>query len=364
MSQVASPNRSVPPLKKLMFAAIPALLLLTAAEVTARLFPQLTGRDPVRLERAHRTITTGESPFFVPSPHTVFRLRPRKGQVNSLGFVGEELVREKEPGVIRIACLGASTTQGGNLFGRRGSYPFLLEQILTREGYSVEVMNFGVSNWTSAESLVNYVLNVQDYSPDIVIIHHGVNDVPPRLYPNYRSDFSHYRVPYQALELSWIERTLLSWSRLYLALRMPKYEKLDITAHTVLSGVQVRSLPAPGTEYGFRRNVATIGELAVLRKAKVAIMTMPFSRTSNWKPFHLGIEEHNEICRELCRERGYALIDLATLVDEHRELAEKQFRDLVHVKAKGNFVKARLAADALIEAGCLTPETSGAKKAE
>ncbi len=355
---VTPPTRPPLPLrKKLLFSLIPVVLMLLLAEGVVRLFPAVTGRDPKRLEQAHQMITTGESPFFAPSPHTIFRLRPGT-VINSLGFVGDEFVREKPDGVVRIACIGGSTTQGGNQFGPRGSYPFLLQSILQREGHSVQVYNYGVSNWTSAESLVNFVLNVQDVAPDIVVIHHGVNDVAPRLYPDYRSDFSHYRVPYRALDISWLERTLLSWSRLYLALRMGKYEDLDITAHTVRTVPLARRLlePPPGTEYGFRRNLETIGDLTTLRGGHVALITMPFSlggESASWKGFHQGIREHNAIARELCQDRAWALVDLEELVDQNRRLAEGQFLDLVHVKAKANFLKARLTADALLRAGWL-----------
>ena len=46
-------------------------------------------------------------------------------------------------------------------------------------------MNVGITGWTTAETLVNYFLVVQDLSPDIVLIHEAVNDAEPRVGPAF-----------------------------------------------------------------------------------------------------------------------------------------------------------------------------------
>ncbi len=340
--------------KKLIFSLVPVVLLIGTAELMIRIWPSLLGTTAEQLESARLTVVRGESPAFGPSPHTVFRLRPG-ARNNSQGFVGREFEVAKPEGVLRIACLGGSTTQGGNPQGPRASYPFYLERLLQAQGQAVEVYNYGVSNWTTAETLVNYVLNVQDTQPDIVIVHHAINDVSPRIFPGFRSDYAHYRVPYHRLEIPWLERALLRVSDLYLALRLPEYTGLDITAHTVApvgpGGYQGGDRPPAGTEVTFRRNLETIGLHVTLHGGRFVLMTMPTDpdQSERWPNFANGVLEHNEIMRELCREHGFGLIDMAAQAAEHPDIAARHFRDIVHVTPKGNEAKAKLAAKTLFD---------------
>ncbi|MGH3055102.1 MAG: hypothetical protein ACRDL7_09015, partial [Gaiellaceae bacterium] len=107
---------------------------------------------------------------------------------NNLGFRGRDFSYEKPAGVIRIAALGGSTTADG--------YPERVEDLLNAEATSAaqhfEVLNFGVGFWTSAHSLVNFVLNVVDFRPDYVIIHENWNDAVARYAgASFRHDYSH-----------------------------------------------------------------------------------------------------------------------------------------------------------------------------
>jgi hypothetical protein len=80
--------------------------------------------------------------------------------------------RARTSGVPRVACLGGSTTEGGNPQGRGGSYPPLLEVALEeRTGRDFEVLNAGISSWTTNEMLVAWFLTIQDFQPDLVVLH-------------------------------------------------------------------------------------------------------------------------------------------------------------------------------------------------
>lgn len=102
-------------------------------------------------------------------------------QHNSLGFRGAEFRREKTPGEFRIVCLGGSTTYTADVDDYRDSYPSQLETQLHGLGYTnVSVINAGFPGWSSTESLINFQVRVLDLSPDLVVVYHGINDVPPR----------------------------------------------------------------------------------------------------------------------------------------------------------------------------------------
>jgi hypothetical protein len=93
-----------------------------------------------------------------------------------------DVIVPKPKGLIRINCLGASTT--GNYINYKGknySYPIELENILLSRfpGLSIEVNNYGQGGYTSAEILIEFLLNVIYTEPDMVVIYHAYNDLAP-----------------------------------------------------------------------------------------------------------------------------------------------------------------------------------------
>ena len=52
---------------------------------------------------------------------------------------------------------------------------------------------------------------------DVVVIQHALNDVWPRLWPDYKVDYSHYRTPYKEIEFTGLNRMLLRISHLWCA---------------------------------------------------------------------------------------------------------------------------------------------------
>lgn len=102
-----------------------------------------------------------------------------------------ELVAQKA--IIKVACIGDSVTAGYLLTDAANeSYPSQL-QILMGEKY--EVKNFGYSGATLLRKGSTPYANTKQcadaiaYSPDIAIIHLGLNDTDPKNWPNYKEEF-------------------------------------------------------------------------------------------------------------------------------------------------------------------------------
>jgi len=318
-----------------------------------------TARDPAlaeRLERFRAYAVSGRHRMYDPHPYTGYQRRRPPGEVT---FYGDAIPRERTPGVARVACLGGSTTEGG-----QGSYPFHLKRLLEeRLGRRVEVMNWGVSGWTTAETLVNWVLNAQDYAPDVVVVHHAANDMRARLQPGYRSDYAHYRRPWQDLEFSWLEKLLIEHSDWAAERALARGGASTIGDRvnfplTDRSRLELEALP-PATTAAFRRNVASLCTLAAEGGAGVVLLTMPCAPAA-WAelPVHerlnrRTIDEHNRILRELAAEHGARLADSARWVEEHGREAAGWFKDTVHLKPAGNLHKARLVAGEIGGAGWL-----------
>jgi len=98
-------------------------------------------------------------------------------RINSLGFRGEEFAARKPAGTVRILCLGGSTTFWG--YSDAETYPALLQKRLREAaaGRPLEVLNLGVSGYTSAMSAERFHRQYRAFSPDLVVVFHGVNDI-------------------------------------------------------------------------------------------------------------------------------------------------------------------------------------------
>lgn len=345
--------------RKLVFAAITIALFCLLIEVGFRIaYPRLGG-DIDRLEAYQDFVVDREVRYYRPHPYAVFTFNPAAADINSRGFPGEEPPAIPKPaGTLRIACLGGSTTASGNHRGHRGSYPFFLERELEAKlEQPVEVMNFGVNAWTTAESLVNFVLNVRDYEPDIVIIHHAANDGGPRLFPGYRSDFSHYRKTWEIPEKHPLDRALTRLSLLWSWLRSRDHFKtIDVTyavnRRLEPGGSRIRNGSFPeGTEVGFLRNVRTIIELQRLDGGRTLLATMPCDHRGAHPNdgISLAVREHNELLRRLAEGQGALLVDLHEKMPVSDPRVAENLIDRIHLEPEGNRLKARHLAEAIVD---------------
>lgn len=331
---------------------------LVGLELGFRALERPLALDRERLARFRDFVRSGgETAQYVAHPYVVYMRNPADPHVNALGFLDREFSRQKPAGALRIACLGSSTTEGGNSAHREGSYPYFLARILEeRSGRTVETLNFGMAGWTTAEMLVNYFLVVQDFSPDLVLIHEAVNDVEPRAWPGFASDYSHYRQPWQDVRFSRAYRLLVQVSDAFAAAQMRRTEAFGLGA-AVNRPVEGRyrfdgaNLP-PETAAPFRRNVRTIAEHVRLRGGQPVLITMPYDaeRAQDLAPFRAGLDEHNALLRELARDEGFLLVDLDALARRQPDGLHARFLDLVHMTPEGNRFKAEAIAEALLAA--------------
>jgi sialate O-acetylesterase len=113
-----------------------------------------------------------------------------------------ELAAQKS--ILKIACIGDSVTAGYLLPDAvNESYPSQLQILM---GKKYEVKNFGHSGATLLKKGHKPYYKTKEYadaiaySPDIAIIHLGLNDTDPRNWPNYKEEFD--------ADYSWLIDTL------------------------------------------------------------------------------------------------------------------------------------------------------------
>jgi len=183
----------------------------------------------------------GKDLFFAWDPHTAVAPRPgAQGlwhaseydvfvHINSQGLRDREHALQKPPNTFRIAVLGDSYTEALQVPMEK-DYSSVLERELTGcpslQGKSVEVMNFGVNSFTTAQELLRLRERVWPYSPDLVIL---AFDTGNNVYKNSRAlqkdpsrpyfverdgklvlDDAFVRVP--GAQARWLWNYLSSWS--------------------------------------------------------------------------------------------------------------------------------------------------------
>ncbi|MFT5285003.1 MAG: lysophospholipase L1-like esterase [Planctomycetota bacterium] len=228
-----------------------------------------------------------------------------------------------------------------------------------RSDQKVEVMNWGVSGWTTMESMLNFFVNVQDWQPDLVLVHHATNDVLPRMYPEYRSDYAHFRHPWVQLDLPEWQRWLIGASQLYGRIQMEGVPtNIQSRVGFPLKDYSIAksgALPVEST-FAYERNLRTLIEYTRSQGTHTALLTMPYNPNKQFQTGpvfstnHRGTLEHNQLVRKLTESSDCLLIDLAEGFAEDTANSAQFFRDGVHLEPGGHKLKAKLVADALIAA--------------
>jgi lysophospholipase L1-like esterase len=104
--------------------------------------------------------------------------------MNSEGYRTHEFAVPKPKGLVRIACIGGSTTVAGRTNDE--TYPAFLERKLRARfpGLALEVLNLGVSSVTT-EYWRGRLDRVFGYEPDILVQYQAINDIAWRHFPKY-----------------------------------------------------------------------------------------------------------------------------------------------------------------------------------
>jgi len=247
---------------------------------------------------------------------------------NNLGYAGKRVLTiDKPPGKIRVYCIGGSTVeQNDPNQGPDSHWPAKLQDILNKKlGREViETINAGISGYTSAESLSEFVFRGQDLKPDFLLIYHNVNDAWwAQMFEGFKSDYSHGRVA-----KSW---DLSIWSRLptipfwysYLVLRATMAFKFGRKDNGVI--YRIGDPPWKATEHfdskrvePFKRNTRNLIVTARAVGAEPILLNWERDWSFQLKPMYIeGLEDsrikeihlqyllaNNQVLKDLAEEFG------------------------------------------------------------
>lgn len=329
-----------------------------------------------------RTITVGGDAY-----HPYLQNTPQPNDaalhVNRWGFRGDDLDQAKGDNVFRIFFFGGSTVYCGTVPYEQ-THCRVLERRL-REAYPqyhIEVQNLGADWHTTEHDTVKLLFYAQDFSPDLVITFHGINDLVRTFTPDlfgegpYRSDYRHYlgaaanlvtrgrKIPLTITAGHWCSDLRFDQIRIngpegkglggVRTSFVPKAQSVQIT--------EWKSLPA------FERNLRDFVDIVRSKGMRVLLATQPSLYREDLTPeerqllvFPLtnyfggkrpslysmidGMHRFNDATRRLAQQAGVPLVDLEQLMPKTTDY----LYDDVHYTTAGNELIGNALADSIIE---------------
>ena len=348
------------------------VLLAGVLELAARFFAMRSSNPAIHLIiRDYGHLGDDRPQRFEAAPYVNYRLAPGFDQVlapgqrthhNAQGFRAFEDFGPKVPGTLRIVCLGGSTTYGVTVRDDDDTYPERLEDELSLDpvpGWpKVEVFNMGVGGYSSAEIFILLHFYALPLDPDVVLIQCAINDVAPRFYNDFRCDYSHFRTPWNELNVTVLSRLAYrSYFVLWAGWKLGWLEPLTLQSRTQRplpkAAVALENLKKHGPEC-FGRNIDAAIALATAAGAQVWLMTQAYLEHPDFvqpdpearlleQGYRQGQVEHNEVLRALAAARHVGLADLAEAMPPDRSY----FADAIHATPAGNDFKAAYLAQVL-----------------
>lgn len=300
---------------------------------------------------------------------------------NALGFRGKETTWEKPAGVFRILTLGGSSVYGQSESNDAAVWSQRLEDHLAElhGPQRIEVVNGGVSGYTSYEILGQLAFRGVDLAPDLVILYEAVNDMRAALYtaalPEPEHDNTHWRTPWPVDRPSGLERlfehsrSFLVWRRFFtqhwleradlgfFAMRAYDPKSNELYCNRSRGGWPDGKVPERGFQ-NYRRNLESLISIAQTHGAKVflatqALMEWDFGPRECADVQLASFRRILDIEREVAKARGVALGETGAAI----EAADKQafestgqhlFKNDVHPFDGGSDVIAKAVAAELV----------------
>ncbi|MBS4034575.1 MAG: hypothetical protein KGZ85_08930 [Ignavibacterium sp.] len=193
-------------------------------------------------------------------------LSENSSNYNSYLQINPPVVNQIDSSKLNIFCLGGSTTEFKDKNNR--DWPGLLEkELLNKNGFSnVEVYNLGRQWYSTQHILINYILNLREHKPDVIIVMENINDMLHNAdfswlsNGEFRDDYGNFLGPLT---------------------RMIKFGGFSEFLLKTINGLWYQDKPIeietnefPGLK-AFERNLNTIITLAREDDTKVILMTQP-----------------------------------------------------------------------------------------
>jgi lysophospholipase L1-like esterase len=283
----------------------------------------------------------------IPDPELRWKFNPGADfngwPVNRIGFLDREVEPEKVPGTIRVICMGDSCTSQG-IPPYSG---FLHERLQEAPPGDVpwESFNMGVHGYSSAQGLRLFQIRGKALAPDVVTLFYGWNDH----WLGGRPDSNSMGLGMNAPK-AWFYKQLRDLRIFqYMIHKLNPARKLART-HTGL-GLRVPEDEYLWTLTTFIDEIRSIGAVPVLitapRAEKLTPLLVKNGQCKNLDDVTRLHDEYCELTRQVAKETGTALVDLAEVWSDP-ESAHFFSGDGIHFQREGRIRLAEILYDELV----------------
>lgn len=370
--EVANPARQRLTLKRrLTFVAVIYfcfLLFLASIEVATRLMlPHLSSLDlfVVTTQQKAQVADTEHSSIFEGDPLLLWRLKPNLDRAvwdftvvstNAAHLRSEQAgvapPGAKQPGAVRIVCLGDSVTFGFRVpvvwpnnpteFDPNAlPYPMLLEKQLRAANpqRNIEVITMAVPGYTSHQGLAWLRRDIDKLNPDLLIVSFGWNDASLSDVPDREA----IKTNWSSVSVRWLVDHSQAFAHATHWLRKREKSRLQNEASANPSRPK-RPVPRVSQQEHLD-NMLAIEQLARSKGARVIVVAAPYRDHSREAPEADYIRQYRLALGSTMRQRQVPFLEILELTEEAYPSNLGWFGERIHPNHLGH----RLMASELLE---------------
>lgn len=190
---MASSEGRIRPASIFLFSGLFLVAVALAGEALARVYLAFRTVYDVEMTRYSNEVKIASDARTVHEhrPLSAARLMDVDVSINSDGLRDREYPIESS-GAYRMIFLGDSLTFGLGV-RREETFEYLLEERLNQEG-RVEILNFGIGNYNTAQQVALFARKGLKYAPDKVVVFYFINDAEPTPQPSRWGLLGHSRL--------------------------------------------------------------------------------------------------------------------------------------------------------------------------
>ncbi len=345
--------------RKLLFSIVALLVGIAVLEGGVRVWNRVkngrwTVTDPESRAVNHELYVGHTWLGQMPRPGADITAKGRHITINSFGYRGPEFSLEKPEGVVRIACIGGSTTFDVKVTDDSKTWPAQLGTALKQKPDlpPIEVINAATPGYALPRTIIDLELRTLDIKPDWIICYPGVNDVAYADRPSHQFGEAHRAIVEPTPPPPWTTR-LLARSEIYNEIvSRVRYARQIKHGNWFGKPIERSDTPDPRGIEAFERNLTTLIAICRAHGIELALVTVRAAyspdqpREEQERLAHgdlmdhpyLSIEGHyagygavNRLIRQAAKEHGLVLIDQA--IDLPSGAAH--FDDSVHFNDEG-----------------------------
>ena len=236
----------------------------------------------------------------------------------------------KPAGVVRVIAVGGSTTANKRAFAMGGvDFALALERRLNArgDGQRYEVLNAGAESFSTAHVLVNLLLRLFEFQPDVVVCMENINDLSANYYgERVSADYAN-----KYLDAEFTDPALESGRTLHGFLMRSRVLR---NISWLRRWNKTREHPAEDVSAGlayFRRNLREIARATREHGARLVLLTQPCDGVADPSYSLEQFALYNREIESVARECEVEFLDMHALFGHDRA----RFVDPVHYTPEG-----------------------------